>query len=81
MVKGRVDIQGGLLINYIMLTAHSVPGSVLKADIQTPRTFWSVPEGTHSLVGKVERAVGVGSRATRWICRWAEGQGAFLEGA
>lgn len=40
-----------------------------------------MPEGTHSLVGKVERAVGVASRATSWICRWAEGQRAFLEGA
>lgn len=47
MVKVKVDIQVCLLINHNVLTACSVPNSGLTSEIQTPETFWSVPEGTN----------------------------------
>lgn len=39
-----------------------MPSSVLKAEIQIPRTFWSMRQGTLSLVGKKERAISVGEQ-------------------
>lgn len=44
--RGKVSIQVCLLINNKVTSAHSVPSPVLKAEIQTPRMFWSVSQGT-----------------------------------
>lgn len=43
-----------------------MPNSVLKAKIQTPRTFWSMPQGTFCLMGKMERAMGM-VNGTSWL--------------
>lgn len=43
-----------------------MPSSVLKAKIQTPRTFCSMPQGTFCLMGKMERAMSMVSR-TSWL--------------